>query len=649
MSDSAGGISSQSFLTIKINGEEMPASPGLVRTLHLIESSSFIPQAIMDLVDQKRTLRNELALVDGTRMEIRVGASQEQAETAYLSVLGTKEIETGGQRLLRVVCVLDAPSFIFDTKLNRFAGTSTQVLSQIASQYGLTYDGDISGSDSMSWLGIATSPRLFVRDIEQHMWVSEKAFPVISYTFDKQMLVRDLNTVIIGEPEQYFVFHSDTDKEGAIYFEELRPMSSSGAFNALSNYGDKAVWTDEDGAQTTLDSVTIDSNDNPNVSSSVREGIQGSKVRQLVPSPDSNSHKNWTKAKYNWTRQSLAYTENARGLVRGQASVGLLTCVEVISGQLSDRTGEEEVDEKNSHKWVVVGKTRSVMYGQYSEAYVLTRNYTTVSGNSEVGGGSNQVSVPAPTAASPVRPTQINPSIKQAADGISPIDKYLTKYDLELKLLDQKFMDESKVFAFPELVEKYGENIDYLKALMQEYSMANFLAKMCNSLNLLEKLSINISLEFGADILGSLADRIDQYGDLMGSMVDGLNDLVSSGDIPDHYLSGVKLNQKCVSNKIDDLVGAVNDLLPSKCIDAHSMGSLTAPSMSLGSVIRQWEEFLRDMLCSLGDGTVDGSSLDGAPGFGELSDYVPDASGLIPETQDPSSDSILGKVSTDNG
>lgn len=611
----------------------MPPSPGLVRSLHIIENTIVPPQLIIELVDQKNTLRSDLALVDGTLMEIEFGSSKDTAETISARVFGSKEIEDG-QRVLRIVALLDAPGYLFDTKTIRVQGTSKQALEKVSSDYGLTLDCDLNPSDSMVWISVASSPRLFVQDIEKHMWVSDSAFPTIMTTFDKRLLVRDLNKVITGEPETKAVFHSTGDKDEVI-FEELVPMSNSGVFNAVSNYGDKAVWSNEDGESVQVESVSITTNDNPNVNSDVRGNVQSSRVRQLPPSPDSNAHKNWHLAKYTWQRQSLAYTETARGLVRGQVDIPLLSCLELKSGRYSERAGEEREDEKNSFKWVVIGKTRSLISGSYLESYMITRNYTTIEGNTQVGGGANQATKPAPTAASPQRPVQIDQNIKQnPVDAVSnavssvtqvttPMDAYVMEYENKIAALDIKFEGQSEIFAFKELVDKYGESGDFLEFLLREFSIARLISMACGALNMLEKLSINLTLDLMPDILQGLSDRLDEYSDLLESATTGLNNLIASGDVPAEYVSGVKINQRCVSNKIDDLTNAINDALPDKCVEAKTVGKLNRPKQKLGNKVRQLEEFLRDLLCALGDGTVDKSSLEGAPDFGEIKDYMP--------------------------
>jgi len=622
--ESAGGIHGQGYISLLVDGKSLPPSPGLIRSVNTLENTFSIPAAVLVLVDRNNSLRDKYAIVDGTQITITMGSTIENALTTTFSTIGVREFDENGMRVLRVVAAINASKFIYDTAGFSVRGTSIQALQKICDQCGLTLDSNVQTDDNMLWLSAAQSPKRFMHEIEQHIWIDDEALPKVALTNDRSMIVRNVNEELQKDAQHIFCFNVEAER-GQYPLKEFRPKSSSGVMNGVSNYGERLLWNSSDGKINELKGVSVKGKDPLNVNSDIREGIVGTRQAYARPTNDSNLHKNFQQAYYNWKRQSMAYTETARALyVGGVSNIRLLDCVEVRSC-FPQKDGAGVLDYKTSGNWIVIGITRSYQGSAYAETYLLARNFTGVKGETNIGGGKNILSIPKATVASILRPFQINPNIKQALDSLSPIDNIFSNHELRLNVMLDQFKTDSDIFSFPELAEKYGEGADMLNSLMKEFNMARFLAGVCDVLNSLEKLSINIAIDFGPSILSSLANRIDQMEGMLGGFTDDINGLIANGDIPDYYMGGPQFSQSCVSNKLNDLQRAVKDELPDRCLDASSISKLFGPSTNLSQLIRQAEENLRNLLCSMGDGTVDGSSKFGAPNGEKLEMYLPRA------------------------
>lgn len=625
---SVGGVEGQGFFGLLIDNKTPPPTPGLIRSCFIIENPVSIPCAVIEFADHNNRLRKENAIVDGTKFAISMGANEDSIETLEFRAIGVREYDDAGTRIIRVVCAFDCPTFLYDSRSFAIRGTSRDALQNIASLCGLALDmpQTLQPKDNMMWLSATQSPKRFASEIEKHMWLGEDAMPKMMISADKRLIVRDLSQVIEQQPTATFVFN-DKVKAGDEYnVAEFRTKSSAGTFNGVSNYGDTLLWADSKGNINELKSVSVKTRDPLNINSDMRGDIVGARRQYARPSNDSNIHDSYNMAYYSWRRKAMTYTETARALIAGGCpNVGLLDCVEVRAG-LPTGDATQLTDVKTSGRWIVVGKTRGYYSGQYSDSMLLTRNFTPVEGTTGIGGGQNLALKTFPTIADILRPFQINTNIKQALDGLNPIDFLSQSHELRLNVMLDQFQTESDAFKFPELAQKYGEGADYLKSLMQEFSMASFINSICGTLSKLEKLSINLVIDYGPSILSALSSRLDRMEGMMDGFTGDINGLIADGDVPDYYLDGPQINQTCVSNKLSDLQKSVTDQLPDKCMDALSMSRLLGPKTNLSQLLRQTEEDLRNLLCSLGDGTVDGSNNTGTPDGKKLEMYMPKVS-----------------------
>lgn len=624
--DSGGGVEGQGIFSLKIDGQNPPPSPGLVQSCHIVENCMALPMLKLQLADRNNMLRNDRALVDGTVITIVTGPTLETAREYEFRVFNVKEYDAEGSgRMLDVTAMFNYPTFVFDSRSWSIRGNSMTVFQTICDEVGLTFDTDVVTHDVMKWTSVAQSTKKFMERVERHTWLSEESFIRIAYASDGRVICRDLTQQMQRAPVRKFFFNTNVEPQG-YRVHEMRPKSVSGVMNSVTNYGEKAIWNSADGKTNELSTMERTSTDPLNVSSDIREKISAARKTYVPNTTDINLHDNWVKSEYLWRRHGASYTESCRMLILGDVQdVSLYDVIEVNAGLVTSKQ-DEALDPKLSGKWIVIGRTMTFAQNRFSTVLLVSRNFTPVEGTTQVGGGANVKPSVYDTVAALVRPYQINLNISQILGDLNPIDALAGAHGSALDAMKAQFAEASDKYGFTELVDKYGEGKDKLMSLMQEFNMARFLTGMCEGLNILEKLSVNLSIELGDTILGDLASRLDQMEGLLGSFNSDIQQLIDNGDIPASYLNGPQINQRCVSNKIDDLRRNIDDALPDKCLDAFSIGRLMGPSINLSQLIRQAEEHLRSMLCALGDGTVDGSSEYGAPTGQQLDQYLPHGS-----------------------
>lgn len=619
----AGGVDGFGIFALKIDGKAPPPTNGLIVSAHVVENVATLPVCTMLLADRTNMLRDDRALVDSTLLTITTGPAVSNAKEFNFRVVNVKEFDApDGCRMLDVVAVLDNPRFVFESKSWSVRGNSMSVMQTLCDDVGLTFDTTVQTNDSMRWTSVAQGMRQFLQLIESHAYKTDDSFIRTVVTADQRLICRDLTEQMQKDPVATFTFNKEP-KKGQYPIQELRPKSLSGVMNGVTNYGEKVVWNSADGKVNELSSMEHTSTDPLNVNSDVRDQISGTRKTYGPNSTDINFHQNWVKAEYLWKRHAAAYTESARALIlSADPAIDLFDVVEV-EAQLPRAKQDETQDLKLSGKWLVVGRTRTYTQNRYSTVLVLSRNFTPVSGTSLIGAGKNLIITPFETVAALVRPYQLNFNISQMLGELGPVEALAAAQEAALANLKEQFKAGAEQFGFPELIEKYGEGKDSLMALMQEFNVARFLTGLCEGLNMLEKLSVSLVIELGPTILSNLADRLDKLDDMSANFTRGIQNLIDNGNIPDTYLDGPTINQRCVSNKLNDLQRNIDNALPDKCLDAFSIGRLMGPQMNLSQLARQLEEYLRSLLCSMGDGTVDGSSKTPKPDAPSLDQYTP--------------------------
>lgn len=609
-----GGISGQFYLSLKINGQDLPALRDCVRSITIVNGVFAVPSATLELDDRHGVFNGAAALVDGTKITITRGRTG-AVKTSTFTVMGSTQRSERDTRI-RVTALLDVPKFFVDVRAYTKQGPSSAVLQDVASRHGLTLETNVNSSDdNMPWRSFNTAPRMFLETVEQHMYLPDGGYPQIVVTEDKRLRVMDVIKQMEKQPAKLFCFNYSPPSEAAI-IAEISSKSVSGAMNMNVSYGTQTRATNSDGKVERYDKGKIRAQGTPNVNSEQRSQVAGAKVNfehhmAVSNGASASVHKNWVKAYDNWRRQFSAFSEFQRIRVEGSLyDVDLLEPIEVYAGVI--RPSGETLNKRQSGKWLVAGSTELIRKSGMSTALLLMRNFTGEKGTTELGGGSNEGVPNSPSVADEVRPPQQNDSVRQGADGMSALESTSDSQWGKIDNMLNAFANSSQSIleGIPELANKYGPNTDFLDAFMSEFNMATMANSLCSMLSPLEKLVLNFSIKDPGSIFAMLSGRLDMIEDLLASFFDDLNSLISKGDIPENYRDVPSINVPCAENKMSDLNAAIGDKLGTRCLDALSLDRLHGPSIELGGLLSKWEEYLRKYACAFGSENTAGMEIE---------------------------------------
>lgn len=603
------GVKGGFQLEIKINGQQLAGIRNCVRRIDIVNNVLSVPCLHLELNDRAGLFNGPFALVDGTQIEISRGTNT--LRTTKFVVLGTRSRQGEDCEIRIVTALLDYSSFFKDISSYAKRGTSLEIAADLCKLHGLKFSTNIkSCDDNMRWTSVGCSPRQFFEQLEQRMWCGEGSFPQTMCSEDGTVVLNDLNAVLQEQPVASFCHNYNAPVDSYLVY-ELHEKSISGQRNMRSGYGAVTRVTNDKGEVEHYSSAKVSANGTPNVSGREKSQLVGTKFRNNAMAPRSsgagaNVHANWFRAQDNWLRQLALYTEYVRVLVKGTVDLKPLTCVQLYAGTVI--SGGPQLNQKLSGKWVFAGTTETVVRNTVYTAVLLCRNHVGAKGTTELT-GPNKAEHRATSMVDAIRPPQIDANVAQLA-GVDAITDCVNRQTAALdKMVSDWASQAQDSIAVPELSEKYGATCDKLESLMSEFSAAQLAAKMCSALNVLEKLSVDFSLSNPGSILRMLDDRMAQMESLGSRFMQELNSMAQKGQIPETYLDSPKINARCAEQKAKDLQQAIDDKLGDRCLNGLSIDQLHGPSISLQSLYRLYEEWMRKFLCAFG-GSTSGYSME---------------------------------------
>lgn len=93
---------------------------------------------------------------------------------------------------------------------------------------------------------------------------------------------------------------------------------------------------------------------------------------------------------------------------------------------------------------------------------------------------------------------------------------------------------------------------------------------------------------------------MSQMEDLQSKFMQDINGMAQRGQIPETYLDSPTLNARCAEQKAKDMQQALDDKLGDRCLSGLSIDQLHGPTISLQSLYRLYEEWMRKFLCAFG-------------------------------------------------
>lgn len=670
-------IQDKVFFSFKLNGNELKGAQNIFSKVTILHGFGLtIPQMQLVLNDMHGYLTGDLAVNDGTRIEVTLGKNPDTSKTAKFVVVGIKHGNDENGNLLYINCLLDAPKFNFEAARDIKNGSSIEALKYVAERGGLKHKTDVSTSDTMRWINCGEPRSQFVQRITRHCYNGAQSCVYTCPNIYAELMTFDLFKLLEKEPVATFCYSFDEDskdiKGSAILVEEVRPVTISGVFNSWTNFGHVHDQHTMKGNKP-LDFVKANPvvmGDGLPLNQDLKSEIEGSQISwgaffDVGTSAECsafNLHGKFYDADYLNTRHLALFTEGLKISIDTFTDLSLYDTVQYT--QTDNLDGGDVPNQRYDGKYLIGGQAIVIQGHHYIEVLDLYRSFVAESGkNNLVGGGANSAvdgQIPSNAGGGLEEDGMMNGgnvSVDDATankfeDKVSSVtdkdafgeqslsDKLSSmgdKFSGQLDDLKNKFKETSQDFSFDSLVDKYGSDADFLDALMSEFSGAKALLDLCRSLGDLELASLEFAKLNAPSIFDALEERLDWINDLMSGMEGDINDLIGSGELDGESLKDAHANLECLDYINNALEDAVNGLLPDACLPNLIFDNIKLPQLELGQIADKIDKFLEDLLCSIGkelDKAVTGK------GEGGNFDIIDDVKDSLEQTKDKFTDSI---------
>ena len=191
-------------------------------------------------------------------------------------------------------------------------------------------------------------------------------------------------------------------------------------------------------------------------------------------------------------------------------------------------------------------------------------------------------------------------AVKDQATSTPTIDSTADDFVKIQSDVKDRFTQAGDAYKTPEFLEKYGEDADFLDALMREFSRAKELLSMCKLLGDCELISLEFAKIKTPAILDELESRADFLENKIADMDKAINDLIKQGELSDGFLNAPSTSLDCMDFGESEIDGFLDDMLPDKCFDSVKWDKLVIPKLELSQMLDKIKDFIRDLLCTMG-------------------------------------------------
>lgn len=366
------------YISGKINGTDIEGM-GIFNEILIMESvQSVVPTAAIVLNDTDQLTYQELQLTDGAKFEINIRKESERESDPVtfrlFSDKGSRNYSSG--QTVFANFIFDAPKYYSKTVRKAKKGNSSDMISEIASDCGLTAKVDAT-KDEQIWFGAGQTFASFARHIAQHGYVSESSCMVVATNCKGELLYKDLNQIMTGSAVAtlYSSTLAPEDDPSALIIAGNKSNSIAGFTNNWVNYGflyNKWGITGEDEKYENINAQKRE--DNLAISSEIKADVEMARL-ELSCFDVGNTHKDYYKAYYQNLRYRALFNDCLSVIVQDYTGAELLDVVEVIIGVgVGEDTTAMEASIRSGF-YIVVAKTKVIRQGFiYGERLELLRN-----------------------------------------------------------------------------------------------------------------------------------------------------------------------------------------------------------------------------------------------------------------------------------
>lgn len=359
------GVSGQWNAALAIGGKDYVINPTTVQELNWFETiHQNLPTLSLSLMDTDGTFATIAGAGDGVPIDLTLGDGGYSGETtSKFNIIGQPQLSHGsGYTLIKINAVLDALPYMRKIVAGHYKGSSSSVIGQIASQNGLTFDGDVT-ADEMTWLPNNKTLASFVRHVANHGWVGVGSCMIAAVTSDKKLVYRN-----IAQPQNSGEHFGVND--GDTQMVDWSASSNSMVTNNNRGYGSTSFGFDEAGLVKELTKITFNmfSNFLPVSTANINSlGELGGRLDNLIRSAG-NTHAKYDDAAHQNKRMRAIYSSDLNVVTAQVSKTELLK--EVTASPIDFTTLQPNVS--LAGPYIVTARTRSLLRSKYVERVTLT-------------------------------------------------------------------------------------------------------------------------------------------------------------------------------------------------------------------------------------------------------------------------------------
>lgn len=350
-------------------------SPTNLHTLRVVQNiQQYLPTLLLEFDDLSGILTTSYPINDGAILSVTFTSNKDtdnSVKTINFRVLGSPNVNpSGNQSRIKIIAILDALIYLKQIPTNVFTGNSSDVITQIATNCGLTSQVDPT-KDYQSWLPGRKTYSQFTDYVVERGYVDPNSFMTLGVDENKNIYYKNLQT-LIKSPPQYGIFFGPT--QGTIpklsYSAlEYSIKNTNGVLNMLTGYGANIVQENINGTgnEYTKVNVTKDTNYlelNKNIKGNILTRVRS----QYYPPDAGNSHNNIANAYYQNARIKSQYSTVLYFLIDSYTPIRLFDIVSCSFTDLSTR----DINTTNKGTYIVTAKTRTIVGNRYYEKIQLS-------------------------------------------------------------------------------------------------------------------------------------------------------------------------------------------------------------------------------------------------------------------------------------
>lgn len=362
-------VQNQLEVSIFINDIEYPIGAiNMLQSLHITTTvRGSVPMLSMQLVDAQR-LMEQIGLKDGVPIRIVIKALGKNSKTYNFREFTHQRIQSGANYVYRIFGYWDVPIYWATSTAASKKGTSNDVISFIASQCGMKYDGT-SSNDSQLWMPQNKLYRAWAKSVVEAGYVNDNSSMSLGLDLDNTLRYKDVNN--LPAPEKSVIAYQ-LSKE-AYTAVDFQITTSSGFNNALTGYQNMryAQSSTADTTQEQIQNLVFKADvKSPLYNVSLKDKIGRGAVR-FGPIDCGNVHTKYERAKYQNVRYANLFNLGLDLLMTMPTDIKLLEQI-----NFSVQKEDTSIDTATSGIYTVTGHSIYIEAATYAERIGIVRHGT---------------------------------------------------------------------------------------------------------------------------------------------------------------------------------------------------------------------------------------------------------------------------------